>query len=433
MWRFQCPVQPDVWEGIRDAIKDCNICAQYDDSGKVVGDEDCLFLNVYSPKLPPVDQPLPVIVFFHGGGFIYGNGTDDTAHGPDFFMEKDVVMVTINYRLGVLGFLSLGTKEAPGNMGLRDQVLALQWVQNNISVFGGDQNNVTIYGISAGAASVEYLLLSPAAKGLFHKAIGQAGSSLLPWSRNENIKQLAFKIPHIKGNNITNTEELYKYLKGLPTKDLIEASMAAIMTEKWKGGLYFGFVPTTEKPGSWTPFLSVPPEIIIKSGNFVIIPYLTGTCSREGLLMTSFNKKVIEDLAQKKNFIDYLPFKFSDEEKADVENKLKAAYLETPSQYNAPEDPAIEFFSDVDFIGGVHFVASEFAKTNPNVYFYHFSYDGGLNYLKNKRNLQGPGACHGDEGGYLIKSEVKAKSITETDLKVRERMITMWTNFAKYG
>lgn len=388
---------------------------------------------MYTPKIPPVDKSLAVIVFFHGGGFIYGNGTDDNAHGPDYFMEKDVVMVTINYRLGVLGFLALGTKEAPGNMGLRDQALALKWVKNNISAFGGDQNNVTIYGASAGAASVEYLLLSPTARGLFHKAIGQAGSSLLPWARNENIKTLAFKIPHMNGKNITDTEELYRYLKNLPTKDLVEASMAAMMTEKWKGGLFFGFVPTTEKLGPWEPFLCEPPEVTITSGNYSKVPYLTGTCSREGMLMTSFNTKMIEDLTLKKNFIDYLPFHFTNEEKPIAESRLKMVYLDTPGEFNGAEDPAIEFFSDVDFIGGVHFAASQMAKKNPEIYFYHFSYDGGLNYIKNKRNLQRPGACHGDEGGYLIKTDAPSKGVSATDLMVRDRMITMWTNFAKFG
>ena len=106
-------------------------------------------------------------------------------YGPDFLITEDVVVVTINYRLGVLGFLSLEdpSLDVPGNAGFKDQVLALKWVQNNISKFGGDPNNVTIFGESAGGAAIHLLVLSPMTKGLFHKAIAQSGCALNPWAR----------------------------------------------------------------------------------------------------------------------------------------------------------------------------------------------------------------------------------------------------------
>ncbi|CAG9795466.1 unnamed protein product [Diatraea saccharalis] len=124
---------------------------------------------------------LPVMVYIHGGCFYEGSGTR-YLYGGDYFTEHGVVFVGINYRLSVEGFLCLGIKEAPGNTGLRDQIAALKWIKNNIKAFGGDPDKVTVFGESAGAASVSYLIVSPAAKGLFHKVILQSGSSVTPWS-----------------------------------------------------------------------------------------------------------------------------------------------------------------------------------------------------------------------------------------------------------
>ena len=124
------------------------------------------------------------MVWIHGGGFQVGAGTTD-FYGPNLLVDKDVVIVSINYRLGVLGFLSTGDDVIPGNIGMWDQVLALKWVQRNIKAFGGDPDNVTIFGESAGGMSVSYLLLSPAASRLFHKAIVQSGPPIATYGKSE--------------------------------------------------------------------------------------------------------------------------------------------------------------------------------------------------------------------------------------------------------
>lgn len=129
------------------------------------------------------------MVFLHEGGFIFGDGTDDSAQAPDFLINREVVLVSLNYRLGILGFLSLDRKEAPGNMGFWDQVQALKWIQITLQKFGGDPNNVTIFGVSAGRASVGYLMLSDMAKCFFHKAIVQSGSPLQHWAFNTKNKK----------------------------------------------------------------------------------------------------------------------------------------------------------------------------------------------------------------------------------------------------
>lgn len=131
------------------------------------GTEDCLYLNVYTRYLSGNNKkPLPVMVWIHGGGFRQGSGSTD-LYGPEYLLTEEVVVVTFNYRLGILGFFSLEDTSLKvfGNVGLKDMVLALKWVQQNISNFGGNPHNVTIFGESAGAAAVHYLVLSPLAKG----------------------------------------------------------------------------------------------------------------------------------------------------------------------------------------------------------------------------------------------------------------------------
>ena len=141
-------------------------------------DEDCLHLNVWTPD-PTPDEPLPVMVWIHGGGFEMGSGSSPIYHGESF-ARSGVVYVSVNYRLGSLGFLELGHLDGAfagsGNVGLLDQVEALRWVQRNIAAFGGDPGRVTIFGESAGAMSVSSLLTMPAARGLFHGAIAQSGA-----------------------------------------------------------------------------------------------------------------------------------------------------------------------------------------------------------------------------------------------------------------
>ncbi|XP_022129095.2 juvenile hormone esterase [Pieris rapae] len=434
--RFSPPLPPDSWEGVRDATKDCNICAQFDkETMNVVGDEDCLYLNVYTPKLPTDGVALPVMVFFHGGGFVFGSGTDDSIHGADYLVEKDVVVVSLNYRLGILGFLCLGTKDAPGNMGLKDQVQALKWINQNIKSFGGDPGNITIFGISAGGASVEYLMLSPMAKGLFHKAIAQSGSSLLHWAQttNQKVKDLAQMIPILKKKVINNSKELLEYLKGMPLNELISNSMIVLALDKWRGGIHFGFVPTIEEDGDWEPFITKSTYNLLAQGEFNKVPYIAGFCDREGLLMVSHGGPILEKLTEEKNFLSHLPFEIDATQKVEMETKLKCVYMEGEKNYKDADSFAIDFFSDVDFLGGVYVSTMLIAKHNSPVYLYEFAYDGSLNYLKKKMKIDREGACHGDDGGYLVKSKILKDPLSETDLLVKERLCTMWTNFAKFG
>ena len=184
--RWKPPVRPVKWKGARKAAEFGSRCMQtrvYDDM--IFRDpgisEDCLFLNVWRPAKP--NGKLPVMVWIHGGGFVSGATSEPRQDGTNLAKEG-VVVVSMNYRLGIFGFFvhpglaRESGRNSAGNYGLLDQVAALEWVKRNIAAFGGDPGNVTIFGESAGAFSVSELMASPVAKGLFHRAIGEVAAHL---------------------------------------------------------------------------------------------------------------------------------------------------------------------------------------------------------------------------------------------------------------
>ncbi len=180
--RFRAPQRVEPWEGVHDATE-FGPCAPQPPplagtlitTGELRTDEDCLFLNVYTPRAD--DRRRPVMVWIHGGAYVMGSG--DMYDGRSLARRGDIVVITLNYRLGVLGWLAVDHLDASlagsGNNGLRDQIEALRWVRDNISAFGGDPGNVTIFGESAGGGSIAALLAAPDADGLYHKAIIQSG------------------------------------------------------------------------------------------------------------------------------------------------------------------------------------------------------------------------------------------------------------------
>lgn len=186
--RFRPPVKPEPWAGVRDALRYGNRSPQpvvgpsLDGAQSEPESEDCLYLNVWTPGVGNSGKR-PVLFWCHGGGFTVGSGAESRSHGGNLARRGDVVIVTVNHRLGPLGYCYLGTlanEEYPasGNVGMLDLVAALEWVRDNIAAFGGDPGNVTIFGESGGGAKVSALMAMPSAAGLFHRAIAQSGPGL---------------------------------------------------------------------------------------------------------------------------------------------------------------------------------------------------------------------------------------------------------------
>jgi para-nitrobenzyl esterase len=177
--RWRAPLPPTPWNGERDALTFGAGCLSALENDQRPGprDEDCLYLNVWTAAMQ-ADEKRPVMVWIHGGGFQFGSSAQPATEG-DRLAAKGVVVVSFNYRLGIFGFLAhpdLDSEAQSGNYGLQDQLAALRWVKTNIAGFGGDPDNVTVFGESAGAMAIGILMASPLARGLFHKAIGESGA-----------------------------------------------------------------------------------------------------------------------------------------------------------------------------------------------------------------------------------------------------------------
>lgn len=212
--RFEAPVPVRSWNGIRSAIAYGPICWQPQWQANLPAmDENCLTLNIFTKNLPlqtSVDLK-PVIVFIHGGGFRTGSASLEA--GPRYLMDRDIVYVNINYRLGALGFLATGSRAAPGNMGMKDQVLALKWIRTNIRNFGGNPNKITISGMSAGAISVTSIMVSPMAENLFHGVIAHSGAYAYPMEITDNYLDQAIFIARQLGCTSSSPEEFVDCLK----------------------------------------------------------------------------------------------------------------------------------------------------------------------------------------------------------------------------
>ncbi|KRT85101.1 hydrolase, partial [Oryctes borbonicus] len=223
--RFKDPEPAETLGERGNPTIDMPKCVQYSEEEQdIVGEEDCLYLNVYVPAQSDTDSALkPVMVFIHGGTFDQGSGRLD-QFDPRFLLTEDVIVVTMNFRLGIFGFFHLDdeTVGTPGNAALKDQQLALAWVREHISHFGGDEENISIFGQGAGAASVHLHILSPRSTGLFNKAIIQSGTAISPWvmGTENNGDKLAKELE-------LTTENYEELLNTLRTKEAREIFTAA--------------------------------------------------------------------------------------------------------------------------------------------------------------------------------------------------------------
>lgn len=425
---FQDALPVEKWDGVYDAVNEYVKCPQRFGS-KVVGQEDCLTLNVYTPYHS--GGALPVMVFIHGGGFREGNNSP-FLYGPEYFMDKGVILVAINYRLEVLGYLCLGIKEAPGNVGMKDQVVALQWIQRNIREFGGDPDNVTIFGESAGAASVAYHIISPMSRGLFHKAILQSGSAITPWSFQYDPLNTAIAFAKQMGHHTEDPHELYEIFINKTVQELLTARVP-----REEGNVILSetiFVPCVEKPiPGINAFLTDYPHDLLSRGQFNKVPIILGYNNAEGYMFAAKeNATTIPRIDIFKSLPRDLKFP-TNEEKEKVANIVKEFYL-------GHQEVSKETILNLSRFHGEPFFKYPMIATTDSLlkhntcplYNYRFARDGWLNVAKFFFGYGGhPGATHADDLFYMFKPLFPTPWLLETP--VVQSLTTMWSNFAKYG
>ncbi|KAJ8727211.1 hypothetical protein PYW08_015608 [Mythimna loreyi] len=440
-WRFKAPQPPLSWTGVRSAKEHGPICPQFDflSQAFIPGSEDCLFLNVYSPNIT-TNKLLPVIFFIHGGSYKFGSGDVDT-YGPDFLVRKDIVLVTTNYRLDALGFLTLGTEQVPGNAGLKDQVAAMKWVQKNIKYFGGDADRVTIMGQSAGSASVAFHIASPMSQGLFHRAIAMSGSPYCDWSLPFQPEKRAIVLAKSLGCEDEDPDELLECLQSVPSDKLVATTPYVIAMEEYISNIIkmYMFVPVVEKFNGTDNFLSYNIFESIDHTNKVDI--LFGHTNQETAIVADYIVSVLLE-----NYIKYpeilVPrktlYNVGPNTALELSDKIREYYF---GNKTIDVNSMKEFISYANAVSFVHDTI-RFFVTLPSVkntvrYMYEFSAYGSRNLYGvqgEKYGITGA-AAHMDDLAYVFdpKSLNWPLDMNSIEFQVIDKVTTIFTDFAKYG
>ncbi|XP_034235035.1 esterase E4-like [Thrips palmi] len=478
--RFKAPQPAESWEGVRTAREEGNICPQPTSPMKAFSHvaqkmsgvvkqlaglpnvprfaakhmlgmgEDCLYLNVYTPveALPP-DSLLPVLVFFHGGGYSLGNA-DSLFYGPDFLMDRGgLVLVTLNYRLGPLGFLATNTTDAPGNAGLKDQRQALRWVRDNIKAFGGDADKVTIYGESAGSHSVHMHVLSPSCKGLFRAAI--LSSSMVPdpygVQRNPNdiSKRVAAVLEPSEPEAVEDPVKRIAFLRSVPVKALY-AKMMSAMTEKDIRSISVSlpWAPVVEPPGSEDPFLTRNPDDILAEGDFARVPMMIGSNSAEGTLVVPLlNDDILRNISVNpvRMVPDIMYDKLDEDARQEWAKKIMDMYFKGKPLDEEATAPFIDAAGDELLGHGIHVGTRwhvKHATPEAPVYRYIFTLDafGVVSFFLGAAKYIPGAAGHGDDLGYVFKLHLLTGLEVPERERVRkgtERMTQLIKNFVVAG
>ncbi|XP_029113807.1 neuroligin-4, X-linked-like isoform X6 [Scleropages formosus] len=468
--RFQPPEPPSSWPGIRNATQFAPVCPQYLEDRFLLNDmlpvwftanldtvvtyvqdqnEDCLYLNIYVPTedgsgTQSQDDDItsydggededihdenglkPVMVYIHGGSYMEGTG--NMIDGSVLASYGNVIVVTINYRLGVLGFLSTGDQAAKGNYGLLDQIQALRWIKENIQAFKGDPKRVTIFGSGAGASCVSLLTLSHYSEDLFQKAIIQSGTALSSWAVNYQPAKYTQMLAEKVGCNMLDTIDLVECLQNKNYKELIEQYITPAKYHIAFGPVIDGDVIPDD------------PQILMEQGEFLNYDIMLGVNQGEGF-------KFVDGIVDSEDGVSANDFDFAvsdfvdhlygyPEGKDTLRETIKFMYTDWADKEN-PETrrkTLVALFTDHQWVAPAVATADLHAQYGSPTYFYAF-----YHHCQSDMKPSWADSAHGDEVPYVFgipmigPTDLFNCNFSKNDVMLSAVVMTYWTNFAKTG
>ncbi|XP_036167077.1 neuroligin-4, X-linked isoform X2 [Myotis myotis] len=468
--RFQPPEPPSSWTGVRNATQFAAVCPQHLDERSLLHDmlpvwftanldtlmtyvqdqsEDCLYLNIYVPTedganskrntdditsndrgddedIHDQSSKKPVMVYIHGGSYMEGTG--NIIDGSILASYGNVIVITINYRLGILGFLSTGDQAAKGNYGLLDQIQALRWIEENVGAFGGDPKRVTIFGSGAGASCVSLLTLSHYSEGLFQKAVIQSGTALSSWAVNYQPAKYTRILADKVGCNMLDTTDLVECLRGKSHRELIQQTITPATYHIAFGPVIDGDVIPDD------------PQILMEQGEFLNYDIMLGVNQGEGL-------KFVDGIVDNEDGVTPNDFDFSvsnfvdnlygyPEGKDTLRETIKFMYTDWADKEN-PETrrkTLVALFTDHQWVAPAVATADLHAQYGSPTYFYAF-----YHHCQSEMKPGWADAAHGDEVPYVFgipmigPTELFSCNFSKNDVMLSAVVMTYWTNFAKTG
>ncbi|XP_074859993.1 neuroligin-1 isoform X3 [Carettochelys insculpta] len=488
--RFQPPEPPSPWSEIKNATQFAPVCPQNIIEGRLpevmlpvwftnnldvvstyVQDqnEDCLYLNIYVPtedvkriskecarkpgkkicrKGGPLTKkqtddlgdndgaededirdsggPKPVMVYIHGGSYMEGTG--NLYDGSVLASYGNVIVITVNYRLGVLGFLSTGDQAAKGNYGLLDLIQALRWTSENIGFFGGDPLRITVFGSGAGGSCVNLLTLSHYSEGLFQRAIAQSGTALSSWAVSFQPAKYARMLATKVGCNMSDTVELVECLQKKPYRELVDQDIQPARYHIAFGPVIDGDVIPDD------------PQILMEQGEFLNYDIMLGVNQGEGL-------KFVENIVDSEDGISASDFDFAvsnfvdnlygyPEGKDILRETIKFMYTDWADRHN-PETrrkTLLALFTDHQWVAPAVATADLHSNFGSPTYFYAF-----YHHCQTDQVPAWADAAHGDEVPYVLgipmigPTELFPCNFSKNDVMLSAVVMTYWTNFAKTG
>ncbi|KAM6141178.1 neuroligin-4, X-linked isoform 1-T1 [Erethizon dorsatum] len=468
--RFQPPEPPSSWTGVRNATQFAAVCPQHLDERSLLHDmlpiwftanldtlmtyvqdqnEDCLYLNIYVPTedgantkkiadditsndrgddedIHDQNSKKPVMVYIHGGSYMEGTG--NMIDGSILASYGNVIVITINYRLGILGFLSTGDQAAKGNYGLLDQIQALRWIEENVGAFGGDPKRVTIFGSGAGASCVSLLTLSHYSEGLFQKAIIQSGTALSSWAVNYQPAKYTRMLADKVGCNMLDTTDMVECLRNKNYKELIQQAITPATYHIAFGPVIDGDVIPDD------------PQILMEQGEFLNYDIMLGVNQGEGL-------KFVDGIVDNEDGVTPNDFDFSvsnfvdnlygyPEGKDTLRETIKFMYTDWADKEN-PETrrkTLVALFTDHQWVAPAVATADLHAQYGSPTYFYAF-----YHHCQSEMKPSWADSAHGDEVPYVFgipmigPTELFSCNFSKNDVMLSAVVMTYWTNFAKTG